>query len=192
MSRSKNKKDTPKQKGGAKINQVVFAESNLVLGEKYIKLQAEAYYRAMKRLEKEKAQREKVQKEKFQNRKLWERIYVFFCSLFMPWFDIGKNRINSQIYDEMLVLPISTLLMGGGTLFYFVGIIAFVISITDKMKYNIFTSMISLFVFIMGSLMVLSGRAFREEQDSMKIYAYSASIIALISCVVSIVALLRK
>lgn len=52
--------------------------------------------------------------------------------------------------------------------------------------------MISLFVFIMGSLMVLSGRAFREEQDSMKIYAYSASIIALISCVVSIVALLRK
>ena len=40
--------------------------------------------------------------------------------------------------------------------------------------------------------MIISGRAFNEEQDSMKIYAYSASIIALVSCIVSIVALIWK
>lgn len=40
------------------------------------------------------------------------------------------------------------------------------------------------------SIFILAGGAFEKETDSNKIYAYSASIIALVSCIVSILALL--
>lgn len=41
----------------------------------------------------------------------------------------------------------------------------------------------------LGSIFILAGGAFEKETDSNKIYAYSASIIALVSCIVSIIAL---
>ncbi len=39
-------------------------------------------------------------------------------------------------------------------------------------------------------VILLAGGEFEKETDSNKIYAYSASIIALVSCIVSIIALL--
>lgn len=47
------------------------------------------------------------------------------------------------------------------------------------------------FLTIMGSIFILAGNAFGKETNSEKIYAYSASILALISCIVSILALMR-
>lgn len=43
----------------------------------------------------------------------------------------------------------------------------------------------------LGSIFILAGSAFSKEIDSNKIYAYSASVIALISCMISIIALLK-
>lgn len=45
---------------------------------------------------------------------------------------------------------------------------------------------------ILGSIFILAGNAFGKETNSEKIYAYSASILALVSCFVSILALVRS
>lgn len=51
-------------------------------------------------------------------------------------------------------------------------------------------SFIAFISILFGSTFVLAGGEFEKETDSNKIYAYSASIIALISCIVSIIAML--
>ena len=53
------------------------------------------------------------------------------------------------------------------------------------------TGSISLVLLPLGSIFILAGGEFEKETDSNKIYAYSASIIALVSCIVSIIALLK-
>lgn len=45
---------------------------------------------------------------------------------------------------------------------------------------------------MIGSILFLGGKEFSKENDSNKIYAYSACIIALISCVVGIITLFGK
>ena len=50
---------------------------------------------------------------------------------------------------------------------------------------------ISFVLMAMGSMFILAGGEFEKETDSNKIYAYSASIIALVSCIVSIIALME-
>ena len=55
----------------------------------------------------------------------------------------------------------------------------------DSVRYlGILTSMV-------GSLIILSGKGFSKETDSNKIYGYSASVIALISAVISSINLLH-
>ena len=52
------------------------------------------------------------------------------------------------------------------------------------------TIAISFILLALGSMFILAAGEFEKETDSNKIYAYSASIIALVSCIVSIIALL--
>lgn len=42
-----------------------------------------------------------------------------------------------------------------------------------------------------GSIFAIAGKEFAKEKDSNKIYAYSASVLALISCILSLIALLK-
>lgn len=61
------------------------------------------------------------------------------------------------------------------------------VGITAEIMNVTFVVIFSLFL---GSTFVLAGEEFGKETDSNKIYAYSASIIALISSVVGIIAML--
>lgn len=45
---------------------------------------------------------------------------------------------------------------------------------------------------LLGSTFVISGDKLSQESDSFRIYAYSASIIALVSCVVIVITMLIK
>ena len=191
MSKHKSKKNDPKHKIESKINNAVPNETGIVITENYVDLQAEAYYRAMKRLEKEKEQKDKEVVSKVKT-KWWKRVMVFLNVLIFPFHIFGKKRINKKIYDDILVLPVSALLIGGGAFFWLVGIAGIIAMITKKIVFNFNTIVFSFFILLVGSFMIISGRAFNEEQDSMKIYAYSASIIALVSCIVSIAALIWK
>lgn len=49
---------------------------------------------------------------------------------------------------------------------------------------------IALLVF--GSIFVIAGKEFSREKDSEKIYAYFACVISVVSCIVSVLALLVR
>ena len=191
MSKYKSKKNDSKEKTKSTNNCAVSNETGIVLAENYVELQAEAYYRAMKRLKEEEEQKDKEVVSKVKT-KWWKRVIVFLNVLIFPFHIFGKKRINKKIYDDILVLPVSTLLIGGGAFFWLVGIAGIIAMITKKIVFNFNTIVFSFFILLVGSFMIISGIAFNEEQDSMKIYAYSASIIALVSCIVSIAALIWK
>ena len=156
--------------------------------EKWIELQAEAYYRAIKRVEEEK---KKVNIKKT-SEKWYEKIMILINVIVFPWLIWGRRKINAHVYDGVLVIPISMLLMYGGTFFWLGGVGAIITMFCKKMENSFSVWMISALMIFVGSLMVVSGKTFGKEEDSMKIYAYSASIIALVSCIVSIVALLLR
>ena len=156
--------------------------------EKWIELQAEAYYRAIKRAEEEK---KKVSVKK-PSEKWYKKIIILINVIVFPWLILERKKINTHVYDGVLVIPISMLLMFGGTFFWLGGVGAIITLLCGNMENSFSVWMISVLMIFVGSLMIVSGKTFGEEEDSMKIYAYSASIIALVSCIVSIVALLLK
>ncbi len=51
---------------------------------------------------------------------------------------------------------------------------------------------IGIVLMLFGSLFLQAGKGFSKESDSNKIYAYSASILALASCVVGVIALFKS
>ena len=117
---------------------------------------------------------------------------MFINIVFFPWVILGKKKMNKQIYDELLVIPISSLLQVGGTITWITGAVGIFLMIAQKIPFTINLCLIFMFIMLISSMMIVSGKAFGEENDSTKIYAYSASLIALISCVVSIVSLFLR
>lgn len=185
MSRRKTKK--PKQ-------QFIKHESNNLSKEQMIEIQAEAYYRALKRIEDEKA---KINEQKLEKRKYkWYEEVLFFFNIFLwPWKINKRFSISNRIYDSIPVLFVSGILrLVGGSMWLIglVGIASEIYSVViQKSINNIFsTSALAFVLVLLGSIFILAGGEFEKETDSNKIYAYSASIIALVSCIVSIIALM--
>ncbi|MBR3508781.1 MAG: hypothetical protein IKO03_08470 [Lachnospiraceae bacterium] len=185
---NKRKNNGKKNKNTADINVKVDAESNMLISEEFIVAQAEAFYLALKRIEEGK-NKDQVPNSKA---KWWESILMFINIVFFPWVILGKKKMNKQIYDELLVIPISSLLQVGGTITWITGAVGIFLMIAQKIPFTINLCLIFMFIMLISSMMIVSGKAFGEENDSTKIYAYSASLIALISCVVSIVSLFLR
>lgn len=79
---------------------------------------------------------------------------------------------------------------------WFVGMVSLVTAVYNLIIHRVFNDIIgagllSIFMLLFGPIFILAAGAFEKETDSNKIYAYSASVIALVSCIVSIIALLR-
>ena len=77
---------------------------------------------------------------------------------------------------------------------WFVGMVSLVMTIYNLIVHRLFKDIIgvgpiSFVMLLLGAIFILAAGAFEKETDSNKIYAYSASIIALVSCIVSIIAL---
>ena len=159
-----------------------------------IEIWEEAYYRALKRIEQEhilnKELKGKMKKKKFTRS---ERVLLVLNALFFPW-KINKNFfIDNQIYDCVLVMSTFMIMTVVGSLMWALGI-GWLIDILivrriDSMIEDISKCLVLLFL---GSAFILSGKAFEKETDSTKIYAYSASIYALISCIAAIITIAVK
>ena len=117
---------------------------------------------------------------------------MFLNIFFFPWVMLGKRGLKKQIYDELLVIPISSLLQVGGTVAWLTGAGGVFLSIIKKIQFNVNSCLVFLLLQLLSSIMIVSGKAFGEERDSTIIYAYSASFLALVSCIVSIVAIFLK
>lgn len=163
--------------------------------DKLIEIHAEAYYKALKRIEDEK---EKCNSEiTEENKKTWfDNICIILNVLVCPFRIFKPYRLSGGIYDNLLVVIISTLLKIIGGLLWLVGWYAVGYDIILIWQ-NGFAWALAVMIIVgisfvlLGSMLVLAGKEFNKETDSNKIYAYSASIIALISCVVSVIALFK-
>lgn len=174
--------------------QRIKCDSNIFSREKIIEIQAEAYYRALKRIEAEKSKSVEPKSEK-KKCKWYENVLFVLNVFFWPWTINKKFCVNNRFYDSILVLFVSGALQIIGGLMWLFGIVAIIyelcllatVGFAEEMVNNCFVVMFSLFL---GSTFVLAGKEFGKETDSSRIYAYSASIIALISCIVSIIVMI--
>lgn len=165
--------------------------------DKLIEIHAEAYYKALKRIEDEKKKEECNSEITEENKKTWfDNICIFLNFLVCPFRIFKPYRLSGGIYDNILVVIISMVLKSVGFLLWLFGWYAVgydIILIWQNGFAWAFAVMIIVGIsfVLLGSMLILAGKEFNKETDSNKIYAYSASIIALISCVVSVIALFK-
>lgn len=186
MSRKKSKK--------TKNEDIKYGYYN-ISQEHMIEIQAEAYYRALKRMEQEKGIVKESIKEKEEEK--WYLDILFALNiLFVPWKISKRFKINNQIYDSVPVLVVSGLLRIVGTIIWLLGILLVLVSFYKVNAIGISAGFfvglsVGVFFVIFGSIFVIAGSEFSKEVDSNKIYAYSASVLALISCTIGMIALLK-
>lgn len=171
--------------------QIVKNEYNKVLQDQMIEIYAEAYYRAIKRIEQEKIQTQERKKNK------WYIELLFMLNIiFWPWKINKRFGINKRLYDSLLVLFVAGVLHLVGFLLWLVGVLAIIFDICEIVKNGLSSAAVTtfpvvLFMLVLGSTFTLAGSEFNKETDSSKIYAFSACVIALISCVVAIITLIK-
>lgn len=173
------------------MKQIEKNKLNNVLQDQMIEIHTEAYYRALKRIEQEKEQTQDKKKEK------WYVKLLFMLNVVLwPWKINKRFSINKRLYDSLLVLFVTGVLQLVGFLLWFFGGLASIVEICQMVKGGITSAAITtfsivLFMLVLGSTFVLAGKEFNKETDSNKIYAFSACVIALISCVVAIITLIK-
>ena len=182
-----------------KKEQIIRYIGNDISQEQMIDIQAEAYYRALMKVEKEKndevnkkneENKKNEQNEQKKKYKLYQEILFVINVVFWPWKINKKFHVGNGIYDSLLVLFVALVLYFCGFIMWLAGIIIILYAIYTIAKLgidgiNIF--LWSLISMLIGSTFILAGKEFSKETDSNKIYAYSASIIALISCVIGVI-----
>lgn len=168
-------------------------DNDYISREQIVEIYTEAYYRALKRIEKEKIVNE-IKEEK-RMYKWYEKILLMLNVIICPWKLNKRFSISNQIYDNILVLFTSMVMSFIGGVMWFSGLgsganIIYKIILLKKMKGILSNISIMSVLLILGSAFILAGKAFERETESNKIYAYSASIFALISCVITIITMI--
>lgn len=157
--------------------------------EQIIEIYEEAYYRALKRIEEENESHKITEERKY---KWYEKVLLAMNFLFWPWNIDKKYNVNSQMYDGVLVIVTSMVLLAIGGIMWIIGLggsfWAIYKIITLKMIKEVVDTIGIIVIFLtLGSSFILAGKSFEKEMESSKIYAYSASIFALVSCAIAIV-----
>lgn len=153
--------------------------------EKWICMQAEAYYRALKRIE---AQKEIKNPESSVQLTRKEQILYIINFFFFPFKIFGKVKLKKEIYNLSIVFATSFIMELVGTAAWLGGLcgIPYLI-LKGELPFDIAMGILLIFI---GSMLIIGVRSFEKEEDSNKIYAFTASFLALASLCVSIVTLL--
>ena len=173
-----------KGKNDAKINSEIITMKK----DELINIYAEAYYQAFKRLENEREP--EVDKEDF---KWYERLAYVLNVLFFPWVISHKFKIKEKAYDNMLVFVVTYLMEGIGAISWCVGIVGLgceVINLINK-DLKLLPFVVGIYCLFFGSIMTISADKFSEETNPDRIYGFGSIIFAMISCVISIVAVIK-
>lgn len=188
MKKGKKKRNEPKT---GICNMSYITENRLV------EIQTEAFYRALKRIKEDEEEEKEINNSGVDKWKKFDEL-LFFCNVTFFPFKISKRfQINERIYDSILVLIVSWILEAIGVLIWAGGVFAVIYDIFQAVKgfwgyESIVAFCIGIVLMIFGSLFIQAGKGFGKESDSKKIYAYSASILALASCVVGVIALFKS
>ena len=194
MGKKKQRKESQNRKGG-----VVSTSNVTILDEqKLIHAIVEAYQiiDAKKKLDNEVDAKRKDNKKEDDKEKWYMKVLFMLNVIFFPWRISKRFAINQQIYDGILVIFVYVILGLLGMIAWVTGLFAIVNGIILLCEGAMFVQIIEMLgvgilLMMFGSFFTLAGREFSKVSDSNKIYAYSASIIALISCVITVIALVK-
>lgn len=169
--------------------------------EQLIEVHAEAYYKALKRIEEENKKLVEEEKQNIAitktgiNRKKdkWYKKLPFYINfLIFPWGIIKKeNIIKKKFYDNVLLLSVAQIMQLLGSIIWCIGAVLNCTIIYQtylgglQLIFCLYIS-IGLLFLVIGANFIIAGQDFETETDSNKIYAYSASILSLISCMISV------
>ena len=112
--------------------------------------------------------------------------------MIFPWGIIKKeNIIKKKFYDNVLVLSVAQIMQLLGSIIWCIGVVLNCTIIYQtylgglQLIFCLYIS-IGLLFLVIGANFIIAGQDFETETDSNKIYAYSASILSLISCMISV------
>jgi len=184
---TKNKRNRKLIKNnGYKLEELGIQKDDLTK-EELIDIYAEAYYKALKRIENE-SRSENEPEHKVKDYKKYEWVQYF---LFFPWRIRKKFKLKDNIYDNMLTLIISLIMYGIGAVLQLISLVGVIgiISGIGKLQVTalLWIGVIVIYCLFFASVIIISAKQFSNEKDSNKIYAFSSIIIALISCIISTV-----
>ncbi len=132
-------------------------------------------------------------KEKEKDSKIWDVLFDLNLLLF-PFAINKKFKVNKNIYESLLVIFISIALMIIGAIVWGISVVSFFLWLfkIHGLYKKIIAIVIILWMFLIASVLVISGKEFIKETDSNKIYSFSSIIIALISFIFAIITFLWK
>lgn len=165
--------------------------------ERMVHIQARAYYRAIKKYSEESKAKEKQEEVIKRASYSFVENILFVLNVFcFPWKIQKKFNVNNRIYDSILVLFVTAILVISGTLIWGTGLFSIIYTLMQLIKHaidlKIFIISLAVGMLMMefGSIFIIAGNEFSKVQDSNKIYAYSASILSLVSCIVAVISLM--
>ena len=161
--------------------------------EKDIKLYAEALYLALKKYDEEsKANSYNIIKDTDEKEKS-RQVRTALRIVFLPFLSNKKIITQGKIYIELLGCIVSIVISLLGWIIWLAGILVIIASSVNINNIGLFRTLIFVFMgivlLVIGGSTIFAGRKLEEEGDSTDIYAYTSSIIALLSFILAIIAL---
>ena len=136
-----------------------------------------------------------VNNENVESEKWYIKILFMLNVLVFPWKISKKFEINNQICDGILVLFVSLILGLVGFVIWVIGMFLILYGVILVLQGLIEYKLIGLFSFgvlliMFGSLFTLASQEFCKISDSNRIATYSASIIAVLGFIATIISML--
>lgn len=160
--------------------------------EEMIEIYSEAYYRAAKRLEAENNSKEEGNAAKTK-RSVMDKILYFINVLLWPIHISKRFKVNGKYADSIIVMVLTGMFMLVGISLWFGSlggvIVTFVNGDRDFLQ-KCCDGWLYVFWMFFGAIFWQAGKEIYNEQDSNKLYAYTSSFMAIISVIISTVALI--
>lgn len=200
---SNNNTNKRNSKSFAKVNSNEKCSLNSITDQEFSKLLQEAFLLAIQQYDEQRNQhkddsktdipKNKEKDKKVMKEKWYINLWAFINILFFPWHISKKVALKEKVYDSVLVSFITVFLLVLGTLLWITGIIFVIIILAGLFAIDPagpISYVIPVLMVVTGSFLIISSHAFAVETDSIRIYAYSASIMTFISCVIGILSFL--
>lgn len=136
-----------------------------------------------KRLEENEKEKEALENKKLPHKEVARFFFRFF---FFPFLLYKDKLLKKNAHDQLLIMVTAFLMDFAGLFLWIGGPFIMICGIIQK---ELITIAIGLLIWTFGSLFVVASKSFDQEKDSMKIYAYSACVLALASFIASLVSL---
>ena len=192
----KGKKKKTKDKSTQNNNETKICIQDLD-EEKWICMQSEAYYRAMKRIDNENTKKlsdcenVEIQNDSANMKCLYKILYILNF-LLCPFKISGRVKLKEGVYNLPIVFAVSLIMWFIGLLSWLFGLLLIPYSIIlEKIPFDIALVPVAVISVFIGSMLIVGAQEFEKEEDNNQIYAFSATFLALVSLCVSIASFVR-